>query len=263
MLASIWSTIIQLYWKKAETFFHFYFLICSIFIYMNNSTNTIISDMSDNWKLYMIVGISAFYIMVKAKISLTKILYVIIIIAIIYIVNGYNGKNHKKIQNNKKEKHIEDLFPQYIKPNDLYKSDDVTNFLFITKDFSKYNKKSYKEVVDSIISIDHILKNVKIYDEFCEQKYESAFDERQEAINSFHSLIHSIPSDKNYDKKFKSSIIILVTILESYLNEIKKICENKLEIDGYSVNRKIIKHRNAPQEANAFDDHNDHTFYVY
>lgn len=231
---------------------------------MDNSILRIVNNITNNSKLY-ISGSVIFYVLCKADVSMTRILYIVIIIAVLYIIDVYDGKIYHKRQDKKKEKYVKNMFPYLTKPSELFKGSDIVDFLLSTEEFSKYNQKVYREIIDSIVSLDNILKNVKTIDEQCEQKYDNAVDEKMEAINSFHSLIYSIPSGGDNDLKFEKSLVALDTILEWYLDEIKKICEDKLSNGGYSVNRKIIKHKNAPIEANIFGDIADpsNMFYVY
>lgn len=71
--------------------------------------------------------------------------------------------------------------------------------------------------------------------------------ERKNVLNSFHSMIYSLPPNKLYNEKFNGSLIILDMILNRYMKKVYMKClQTPLNMATRPIN-------SGPSEYNTYD----------
>jgi len=227
------------------------------------------------FKLIVIV-IVLFIISNKLDIKLNHIFILIISIIIIYILlnkyynidynNKYNDNIKLKFLNNimfnKKNitniDSINELYHANEYDNEksyLYLNKDVLNFYYNLKKLTIFNMSNFR---DSLISSNNLIKyliesdikNINSYINFL-----SAKKEYFNALNSFQSIIYSLPNTDIQNKILNKSLILLNKILYSILNKIKKKTienNNNKDININTTPESIIKSDNyiSPNDTN-------------
>lgn len=214
---------------------------------MDISIFSIIDNVSNKWMMYLPVAIVLFYMMVRSNFSLTRFAFIVIIAIIVLFYDKHFGGTKKKMRMKKRQEEINDLFPE----NYEFDDSDITHFIFMTKDFYKYNQQAYQEMIDNIVVVTTKYKKLLINDDDCEQIYDIVLDKKRNAINSLHSIIYSLPVSRLYTDKLNKSIKDLDKILGVYIDKIKNICRSKLE-KGYNIDRRHIHDEKHPVAYNTY-----------
>ena len=68
------------------------------------------------------------------------------------------------------------------------------------------------------------------------QNYKTIKKLYNDALNSYHSIIYSLPSDKIVYKKFNSSLKILQSLLIKHLDDAAVICKLKTNKEDININ---------------------------
>lgn len=217
------------------------------------------------FKLIVIV-IVLFIISNQLDIKLNHIFILIISIILIYLLLNkyYNVDYNNKYNDNIKLKYLNNIMFNKnnitnitnidsinIIYNDneksyLYLNKDVLNFYYNLKKLTIFNTSNYR---DSLISSNNLIKyliesdltNINSYINFLNAKKEYF-----NALNSFQSIIYSLPNTDIQNKILNKSLILLNKILYSILNKIKKktIDNNNKDIDINTTPESIIKSDN-------------------
>ncbi len=217
------------------------------------------------FKLIVIV-IVLFIISNQLDIKLNHIFILIISIILIYLLLNkyYNVDYNNKYNDNIKLKYLNNIMFNKnnitnitnidsinIIYNDneksyLYLNKDVLNFYYNLKKLTIFNMSNYR---DSLISSNNLIKyliesdltNINSYLNFLNAKKEYF-----NALNSFQSIIYSLPNTDIQNKILNKSLILLNKILYSILNKIKKktIDNNNKDIDINTTPESIIKSDN-------------------
>jgi hypothetical protein len=109
----------------------------------------------------------------------------------------------------------------------LYLNPLIIQFFYNTRENSQYNLSNY---VNSLSKINNILAlsfQINIGVENPYQNYKTIKKLYNDALNSYHSIIYSLPSDKIIYKKFNSSLKILQSLLIKHLDDATVICKLK------------------------------------
>ena len=109
----------------------------------------------------------------------------------------------------------------------LYLNPLIIQFFYNTRENSQYNLSNY---VNSLSKINEILglsfqMNIGLENPY--QNYKTLKKLYNDALNSYHSIIYSIPSDKIVYKKFNNSLKILQSLLIKHLDDARVICKLK------------------------------------
>lgn len=142
--------------------------------------------------------------------------------------------------------------------NKLKNHTDLIDFFFSVQDFYRYNPQTYEECIDNIDVVLQIYDIIFTGTDECYYYYEIADTKKNNALNSFHSLIYKLPNDKTITDKFNRAHKRLETILNKYINEMYSKCEQELLIKSYDINTKLIN--TGPTEYNNYVDNH---FQVY
>jgi hypothetical protein len=207
-------------------------------------------DLSDKYTLfkYIVIFIILIWISSFISIGLNVILMLIIGVLIVFYMDYTKQdelKENKKIMDNK----FDNIRPY---SEIIGKYDDIINFLFSIQDMYIYNPPAYEEIVDNIDEFLKIYEESKMFNEKSGTNYVVADAKKTHAINSLHSLIYNLPSNKFYMDKLDRSINTLDKLLTNYLNDIYNMNKSYTKSYGYT-NRSVIINK-GPKEINYYGD---------
>lgn len=117
---------------------------------------------------------------------------------------------------------------------------EIVDFFFTIQDFYFYNPPAYEEIVDNTDSFMTLYEDVLKDRKLAGQNFELMEKLKLNAMNSLHSIIHKLPSSKQYTDKLDNSVRTLEKILNKYLNEIYHLHKFNHVLYGYDNNHKVI-----------------------
>lgn len=215
-------------------------------------------DSFDNYELFrnIVIVLIFLFIFLRLTIGLNIILGLILaVIVVLYLTE-------KQTIINEVEKKIFDTKLKTIKPvpKVLREDKDIVDFIFSIQDFYVFNPLAYEEMIDNIDSL--ITLRDTIFDDakFANQYYQIAESKKNNALNSFHSLIFTLPHSKIFTEKFNRAHKRLETILNKHLNEMYNQCNYYIKQDGKDVLKRQINI--GPKEYNHYFD-KDFTYQFY
>lgn len=109
----------------------------------------------------------------------------------------------------------------------LYLNPLIIQFFYNTRENSQYNLSNYISSLSKINDILALSFQMNIGVENPYQNYKTIKKLYNDALNSYHSIIYSLPSDKIVYKKFNSSLKILQSLLIKHLDDAAVICKLK------------------------------------
>jgi len=109
----------------------------------------------------------------------------------------------------------------------LYLNPLIIQFFYNTRENSQYNLSNYISSLSKINDILALSFQMNIGLENPYQNYKTIKKLYNDALNSYHSIIYSLPSDKIVYKKFNSSLKILQSLLIKHLDDAAVICKLK------------------------------------
>jgi hypothetical protein len=137
---------------------------------------------------------------------------------------------------------------------------DLIEFLFSIQDFYVFNPPAYEEMMDNINSFLTLHESTFLDDKLCNYYYQIAESKKNNALNSFHSIIFKLPNDKIFTDKFNRAHRRLETLLNIYLNEMYDQCYYVLVRDGHDVLKRPTN--TGPKEYNQYFD-KVYTYQIY
>ena len=213
---------------------------------LNNSIINVLLKLP-NYKILRYVFISSFiiFIMHYVNINLNHIFGLLIISIITYFLiekdsvdfNNYlNDKNleldflNKILFENQKDYTIglsDNTINNFSnKISYLYINPLVITLLFKIKEYSQYSMTKYRDVIFHINNLFNIKFNIKLNSINNLQLFEIAYSEYKKSLNSFQSMIYSLPSAKATNIQFQNCLNILDKLLLNDIYEMKKIILN-------------------------------------
>lgn len=135
-----------------------------------------------------------------------------------------------------------------IKPMPKYisKYTDFTDFIFSIQDFYIYNPQSYENIIKDLDTFIEIYEYVLIDNSLAGDYYSIAEARKLLALNSLHSVIMMIPSDKKIINKLNDALKTFEQLLNKYLLVIYEKNEKYIKDKGYFNNTKLIELNIAP-----------------
>jgi hypothetical protein len=205
---------------------------------------------------YAIVIIILLYIFLKLTIHLNIILA--LILALIIIFYSYE----KDIVQNKLEETENQLKYDTIKPtlDNVEPNSLIIDFLFTVQDFYAYNPQAYEEMIANLEAFYSVTETIFHEEVFSTYYYQIAVSKKNNALNSFHSIIFKLPSDTTYTDKFNRAHERLETILNYRLNDAYDQCQAYLIKNGYNSNMTPLEI--GPMGYNVYNN-NDYTYQFY
>lgn len=153
----------------------------------------------------------------------------------------------------KKEQMIENKKKEFIRPLPKNSKKEIISFLFSIQDFYEYNPIAYENMVEGLDQFfdryNEILKDVSL----AGISYENLIEEKRHVINSLHSIIFKLPSNRKYDKKLENAIKSIEYFLQIYLDNVEKINNEYIYNKGIINTSKFIK-KTKVQPINFYTD---------
>ena len=118
----------------------------------------------------------------------------------------------------------------------LYLNPLIIQFFYNTRENSQYNLSNYVNALSKINNILALNYQMNIGVENPYQNYKTIKKLYNDALNSYHSIIYSLPSDKIVYKKFNSSLKILQSLLIKHLDDAAVICKLKNNKEDININ---------------------------
>jgi hypothetical protein len=197
---------------------------------INNSINSILKSDDKSKFNFFIITILLLVFINKINIKPKHIIALIVSFFIIYYIKNEEKNslnNESLIQNEKKN-----LIVPKIDKIKNYK--DILNFVFSIQDLSKYNPQTYEEFIINLELFLQIYENTKVDEKFFTQYYHIAKQVKDECINKLYSIIYNLSDKIEVRNKLENAVDILKEILNNYIEELFKICKDKLKKNGYN-----------------------------
>ena len=193
---------------------------------------------------YIVLSIIILYIFSKLNLGINILIGLIVICLFIY----YNEQSLKESE--EKQAETDDIINKSIYPQTTpiisKKYKEINEFLFFIQDFQTYNPPSYENMIDVINEFftiydmfDNITNKTTNNTELTDKNPNVPNDLlilKKEALNSLHSIIFKIPSNKNIENKLSNAIEQLDILLSKYIINIKNIYMNS----PYNINKKLL-----------------------
>ena len=189
---------------------------------------------------YVIIFIITLYFMSMIDIKLNILYATLIAIVIIYLLFT------KQMELKKQELTISNEQYKSIIPKIENKNKDIVEFLFSIQDFYTYNPLAYAEMVNEIEHFFTLYEETHNNPKFSGRNYELMNEHKRLALNALHSLIFTIPSNKEYTNKLNDSFNILDKILMKHMNEVEKLAKEYVHENGYNVDIRLINKGMTP-----------------
>ena len=165
----------------------------------------------------------------------------------------------KNIEQKQQEEKLDTIRPV---PKEFEGRNDIIDFFFSVQDYYRYNPETYEEVIDNVDAFFKIHNVLFINTEYPDDYYQIADSKKRNALNSFQSLIYSLPDNEFVLEKFNRAHKRLETILNKYLNEMYDQTRDFLIKNGFNIHRRAINL--GPKEYNQyFTNSKDFTFQFY
>lgn len=208
-----------------------------------DNTYGIIYDLPNIKKLtYLFISAFIIFIMYNVEIKLNHIFGLFLILIIIYLLiqkdslefNEYLSNKeleldflNKILFENKKDYSIglrySTFYPLSTDRSYLYINPLVVTLLYKLREFSQYNFTNYKDIIFHINNIFDIQLNMTENSNNKLQLFEIAYQEYTRALNSYQSMIYSLPSAKAINIEYKDGIELLEKLLLHNIHEMKNL----------------------------------------
>jgi len=143
----------------------------------------------------------------------------------------------------------------------LYLNPLIIQFFYNTRENSQYNLSNYISSLSKINDILALSFQMNIGVENPYQNYKTIKKLYNDALNSYHSIIYSLPSDKIVYKKFNSSLKILQSLLIKHLDDAAVIC--KLKNNNEDINIDTLPNSILDSDINEDDTKTEGFSYNY
>lgn len=185
-------------------------------------------------------------------------IFLALILALV-VIAYIQDKNDTKIlhEETEKEHKLDSIKP---KPENFKGHDDIVDFVYSVQDLYDYNPLAFEEMVDNLDVMLEIRTLLEKGVKNCEHYYQIAENKKNNALNSLHSLIFTIPTSKRLTDKLDRGHKRLETVLNKYLNYMYDICYHDTVKNGYNVER--IHINLGPKAHNHYFDR-DFTYQIY
>jgi hypothetical protein len=143
---------------------------------------------------------------------------------------------------------------KYVRPNTkiVEKYDDWNNLIFSIQDFYKYNPLAYEEFITGIETFMDMYEETLLNGSVAGQRYEDMKIVQRNVLNSFHSIIHTLPYNANIINKLTNALETIELLLQTYLKKVERIYSLYINKNGYGVSTIIINKGTEPR--NAYND---------
>ena len=212
----------------------------------------------NNYEIFRNISIILIFLFlfIKLRVGLNIILALTLALAVIWYLT------ERQTVTNNLEDQLFDAELKTIKPipKKIKDDKDIIDFIFSVQDFYVFNPLAFEEVIDDIDALITLHESVFRDSELANQYYQIAESKKNNALNSFHSLIFTLPNDKIYTEKFNRAHKRLETILNKHINEMYDQCKYYIKEMGRNVLDRQINR--GPKEYNHYFD-KDFTYQFY
>jgi hypothetical protein len=214
------------------------------------NTEGILIDSIDKVTLfwYIVIFIVILFIFSRMSININIIFgFALAYMLIVYLYNDYKRVNNDTVKLLENKKSL--LFP---KPIESLEHTDIVNFLFSIQDFYIYNPQAYADMIETIDLFFSIYNETYNNHKMAGRNYLLLIEKKRNALNSLQSIINNMPRNSQYDKKLSDAIYVLESMLNKYIDDIKKLYDNELYESGYTTKTVLIN--KGPYGYNIYDD---------
>lgn len=211
-----------------------------------------------NYELFrnIVIILIFLFIFLKLTIGLNIILALVLAISVVLYLT------EKQSISNEINKTLFDTKLHTIKPipKKLKDDNDIIDFIFSVQDFYVLNPLAYEEFIDNIDAFISLRENIFGDEKFANQYFQIAMSKKNNALNSFHSIIFKLPNNKLFTDKFNRAHKRLETILNKQINVMYDQCLFYSKKNGRDSLQKQINI--GPVEYNTYFD-KDFTYQFY
>lgn len=146
----------------------------------------------------------------------------------------------------------------------LYLNPLIVEFFYNTRENSQYNLSNYinsLKCINSMLGLNYQL-NLKLENPY--QNYDNMKKLYKEALNNYHSIIYSLPSNKIVYNKFNNSLNILHSLLIKHIEDAKTICKiknSKEDNNIYTLPDTILDENVSANDMNIKDFSENYSFF--
>ena len=188
---------------------------------------------------YLLIFIIILFIFKKLELKVESLIILIISFMIFkFLIDNRYKNNIDDI--NKTEKILNNLKGD---TKFLHYDKNLIYFFDFIKEYNIYNKRDYEDLITIINNILRIESDLDIGTQYCKYDVDTAILFKKNAINIFHSFIHSLPSNKVINNKHSWALEELNNILTNHLNIIINKCSkisSKKDINTHSFFPELI-----------------------
>ncbi len=207
---------------------------------------------------YVVIILIVLYFFLKLTIGLNIILALILGVMIILYLNE---KTHTIESTDQEQNKIKfDMIKPKLNNINFSSDSAIVDFLFSVQDFYVYNPSAYEEMIDNLNAFYKLVENIFSEPQFCSYYYQIAFSKKNNALNSFHSIIFKLPTEPPITDKFNRAHERLETILNNKMNDIYDECQNR--IIKYGRDTTTTPLAKGPQGHNVYNDE-DYSYQFY
>jgi len=213
---------------------------------------------SNKITLFTFMFIIVFFLAIfrTIPIGLNIIFGLFLAIVIIVYLNERN-KTTLQLEEKQRETKLDNIKP---KTKHLEDHHELIDFIFSVQDFYHSNPLAFEEMIDNITSFLELYHIIKAGIKNSDYYYQIADSKKNNAVNSFHSLIHEIPYSRDVTIKFDRAHKRLEKILNNYLNEMHDVYHHEIIELGYDHEKTKINI--GPKGHNHYFD-KDFTYQIY
>ena len=181
-----------------------------------------------------------------------------------YLILYLKEKDNIRIQTEERENNTKLSF---IKPHlekiNKDKDRDFIDFIFSVQDFYVFNPRAYEEFIDNMDAFFELRELIFSDETFINYYFQIAESKKDNALNSFHSLIFSLPNDKTYTEKFDRAHKRLETLLNKEFNQMYDQVTFISVKNGPDVLKRPVEQDLEPKSYMTYFDKNDFTYQFY
>lgn len=215
-------------------------------------------DNADKTTIFIYISVFIIFLWISKflNINLSIILCIFISITIIFYFD-YRKQDEKKTNKEMLDKKYNVLRP---KSTTIEKYSEIIDFLYSIQEMYVYNPQSFEELIENINEFFENYEYTIKFPEIAGKLYSILEVRKTNSLNSLHSIIYNLPSNKFFENKLERAVEKLDSLLSYYLDEVVIINDNYNKSYGFTNNSVIIN--KGPKEVNYYDN-KPYTFDVF
>jgi hypothetical protein len=209
---------------------------------VSNATDKISNTLYVNFRSIELTDVFMYGVIVCIVLYLTSYLKLNIYLVLIFtFVLIFMDISKKYVYKTVKKDHLEDELNGIIPhPVNIDKYPDIINLFHGLKPLAELNFVEFSSVVYNTDAVIGIYNDVLIGTKYCKQNYDVARDRAIDALNALHNLVYGIPVNQTVSENYHNSLTILHQILNTFLDKIKRTCEQHRKKTGWNNDTQII-----------------------